>query len=1235
MKKIYLLMMMLFTLICLNIQAQQRSELYYTNFSSLPITWEGTVQADILGSSPGSGVTETKYDIVFNSGTQGMRILYNPTAAAPTNTLDPAASTGRLLFNGKKSTTYTTEQGAFFVLPKVTNPTKVVLYAAHGSSKSSSKLAIDVLDSLGTVLETHSTATFSGQNDVKKFEFELDNHNHGNVNIKVKTQSTAGGTDNSTIILDLWVYGAEIIATDPTISTVSDTTQTVYANTQALSEIIFKWGGTATSATIKWTGTANEDMAPDSVVVTTDNDKKTLTITGKLITNNSYGYSITATDGTKTTDAITGTLTGKTTSKKILAYVTTPGDVRDNPFITALSADFDVNIISAVKTGVDYSFYDVIVVSAIPASDASGLTELKNISITKPCVNMKTFLLQSNRWNWISGQANNTTNASSIKVLDKTHPLFNGVTYSGEANDEVVLTTVGSGNQVVTFTGWAGTPTPELPTVLATKTDNTSAYNYAEIPAGTIMNGMSAPMEYKHVILGLSEASWGALTDDAIRIVENAVNYVLGNNQTPTTVATPVISVDSISGKQVAISCSTPGVAIYYTTNGITPSDTIGTLYTAPFNITTSCTVKAFAVRDTLKSGIASREILLTGAGANRTIAKLWNFTVWSAETLANLRTEATSASNKWYCHEVDEDSVPKRYKNWGASVATLVANSVEIEETKGLLFPAGLTGGKTGSSSTDIKGVSTDSKGDLSIRFNFGDNGIQCGSSAKAITIKDLKKDQIVTVLIKSASGGSPRGISAVTNMSGSPVGDGNYGTGNDVFSYEFKVSADGDVTFTYNAGIILKYIKVEDPVVNPITVAAPAITVADAATGKDVTINCATEGATIYYTTNGITPSDTTGTLYTAPFNVTTSCTVKAIAVKDTVKSEVTSQEITIAVIPVTVATPVIAVADAATGKDVSINCATEGATIYYTIDGKTPSATSTLYANPFNVTTTCTVMAIAVKDTVKSEIASQEITISSGVDKLVTVKLWDFTVWSAETLANLRTEATSASNKWYCHDVDQDSVPKRYKNWGASVATLVANGVEIEETKGILFPAGLTGGSKTGSVNPDLNGFSTDGKGDLSIRCNFGDNGIQCGSSNKTLTIKDLKKDQIVTITLKSASGSERRGILSVTNMTGNAGASFYPELGAEGSNSFTVNADGNVTFTYNGGIILKSIKVEMIDKGVSVKTTEMNDIPVSQIYYDITGKQVEKGTKGFIIEKSIYEDGSVRTIKLFVK
>ena len=78
------------------------------------------------------------------------------------------------------------------------------------------------------------------------------------------------------------------------------------------------------------------------------------------------------------------------------------------------------------------------------------------------------------------------------------------------------------------------------------------------------------------------------------------------------------------------------------------------------------------------------------------------------------------------------------------------------------------------------------------------------------------------------------------------------------------------------------------DDPIMPPVsdkqTVATPAFSVESGAvnSGTEVTISCATEGAKIYYTTDGSEPT-AESTEYTEAISVTKAVTLKAIAVKD----------------------------------------------------------------------------------------------------------------------------------------------------------------------------------------------------------------------------------------------------------------------------------------------------------------------------------------------------------------
>ena len=69
-------------------------------------------------------------------------------------------------------------------------------------------------------------------------------------------------------------------------------------------------------------------------------------------------------------------------------------------------------------------------------------------------------------------------------------------------------------------------------------------------------------------------------------------------------------------------------------------------------------------------------------------------------------------------------------------------------------------------------------------------------------------------------------------------------------------------------------------------------------------------------------------------------------------------------------------------AEAQTVTISCETEGATIYYTLDGTTPTASSTAYSEPLTISQTTTIKAVAVKDGEESEVATAKYTIGASV-------------------------------------------------------------------------------------------------------------------------------------------------------------------------------------------------------------------------------------------------------------
>ena len=86
----------------------------------------------------------------------------------------------------------------------------------------------------------------------------------------------------------------------------------------------------------------------------------------------------------------------------------------------------------------------------------------------------------------------------------------------------------------------------------------------------------------------------------------------------------------------------------------------------------------------------------------------------------------------------------------------------------------------------------------------------------------------------------------------------------------------------------------------------------------------------------------------------------------------------------------TPVTATYYAA--QTVTISCATDGATIYYTTDGNVPTTESTVYTEPFTVEETTNIKAFAVKGDYSSAVVEELITIDQATTKTIAEILAD---------------------------------------------------------------------------------------------------------------------------------------------------------------------------------------------------------------------------------------------------
>ena len=148
-----------------------------------------------------------------------------------------------------------------------------------------------------------------------------------------------------------------------------------------------------------------------------------------------------------------------------------------------------------------------------------------------------------------------------------------------------------------------------------------------------------------------------------------------------------------------------------------------------------------------------------------------------------------------------------------------------------------------------------------------------------------------------------------------------------------------------------------------------------------QSVTISDATSGASIRYTVDGSTPTGSS-TLYTGPITVSSSRTIKAIGTK----SGMTNSAVATATYTINgsvVATPTFNPAGGTYSgtQSVTISDATSGASIRYTVDGSTPTGSSTLYTGPITVSSSRTIKAIGTKSGMtNSAVATAVYTIGS---------------------------------------------------------------------------------------------------------------------------------------------------------------------------------------------------------------------------------------------------------------
>ncbi len=310
-----------------------------------------------------------------------------------------------------------------------------------------------------------------------------------------------------------------------------------------------------------------------------------------------------------------------------------------------------------------------------------------------------------------------------------------------------------------------------------------------------------------------------------------------------------------------------------------------------------------------------------------------------------------------------------------------------------------------------------------------------------------------------------------------------------------------------------------------------------------QSVTLSDTTSGATIYYTTDGVTTPTTGATKYTigSAIEVASTETIQAIAVASGyTNSAVTSATYTISAAPVA-ATPTFSplAGTFSSAQSVTLFDTTSGATIYYTTNGNTPTTSSTKYTgSAIAVPSTETIKAIAVaSDDTNSAVASATYTINlPGATASPTFSPGAGTFSSAQSVTLFDT--TSGATIYYTTNGNTPTTSST-KYTGSAIAvpsteTIKAIAVASDDTNSAVASATYTinlpiegfsvavvspsltvpsGESKTTTVTvTPQDGFSSQ----VSFRCSGLPSGASCGFSPATVTPAGAATSTTLTVT-----------------------------------------------------------------------------------------------------------------------
>ena len=459
--------------------------------------------------------------------------------------------------------------------------------------------------------------------------------------------------------------------------------------------------------------------------------------------------------------------------------------------------------------------------------------------------------------------------------------------------------------------------------------------------------------------------NYNQTSSKAIYLKKIEITYTQGGGQE--TVVTPTFSPaggNYTEAQNVTISCATSGATIHYTTDGTTPTAS-SAVYSTPISVAETTTIKAMAV----KEGMINSEI----AEATYTIqpATAYVFNKIYSHTAVN-------ATDTYMIVDVNSGSALTS-TNGSSSAPTVVAveiNENQITSSNESLFWKfeAVEGGYV---------IYPASGNDTWLYSTTQNNGVRIGTSENKVWTLDIT-DEGGSNYHGFMNNATNRYLGVYSNQDWrtyNSIHDNIKETQIEIFvlgdaptpvlNPELAVSATQLEGFTYEQGAgpseAQRFTVSGENLTSDIVITAPEnfeIALSDSTYVSAITLPFG-EGQVGNTTINVRLAAGLLRSTYSGNLTIsTTGVETQNVALSGSVTMSNA------------VATPTFSPAEGSfiSTQSISILCETEGATIYYTTNGDTPTIESAVYSNPIVVSTTTTIKALAVKENyLDSQIAS----------------------------------------------------------------------------------------------------------------------------------------------------------------------------------------------------------------------------------------------------------------------